>query len=721
MLNEKANQNLAWWTPISTAAASPGSDTPEASSPNGSMEAALCLASVEQLPGGLKLQIAYSADIVQTHQADALVLSCGGSLIRLEQDDSVSPTPGVGAVFPGLKEKITAAKQQQFPGVQEVPPGELVAANFPKSNFRRRQVVVYSCHVPVAGTSDASANSNLLKKALGNLLKNVKAHNDSSSSSSGMRPIRSLTLPLMGTLAFGHDEAAAAKAVFGELRLQAAQAGLQCVTLMDERVEALEASVTALEELAKDAGAAFIEVNSLPVEETVTSSWYYHVKLTETAEIERTKRQSKGQEISDSEGIWAPFQQSTLEIVEEAYQRYLANPAQADLKSVEFLVDNIKYPSGIKYRVDFTGQGSGQEMRQVNTTTGFGRRLKRKMDSRRHRKPDLVGISEMLKETLTAQRLETAGVDCIQYEALSQRMADTACQAVEVDLQARFGVQTICIPLREHQLTQAEQDILKNHLESPPVLPVAVNFRVAAGGSQIQLTGLRSDLDTASTRILESNVYLSTSRVDFPASWSDKSPAQSQIVDVDSTSAEWLEVADLFKKDLPAATVHNVQRVQNGLLWRGYQGILATMHEKYTADGLRLFRDDELIKRLWHGTGTTAPGTVVNSAHGWESVHSSTGCLWGKGCYFSTTSSYSDGYSHTLPSNQKQMVLAEVLTGIPFDSPRNNSLQKPPPIDAGHEVMRKFGAAHAPTNATHDCVTGITANTRVYITYNTGA
>ena len=585
--------------------------------------------------------------------------------------------------------------------------------------------MVYSCHVPVAGASDASANTDLLRKTtLGNLLQHIKAHNDGGGSTGGARPIRSLALPLMGTLAFGHDDDAAAAAIFGELSSKASQAGLQCVTLMDERVEALEASVGALEELAKGAaGAAFTEVNSLPVEETVTSSWYYYVKSTEAAEIERSKRQSKGQEISDSEGIWCPFQQSTLEVVEEAYQRHLANPGQADLKSVEFLVDNIKYPGGIKYRVEFSGaqQGSGQEMRQVNTTSGFARRLKRKSDGRSHRKPDLIGIREVLKETLSAQRLEAAGVDGIQYEALSQRMADDACQAVEVDLQAKFGVQTICIPLRDHQLTQAEQDILRNLLSAPPALPVAVGFRIAAGGSHIQLTGLRSDLDTASTLILESNVYLSSSRVDFPASWSDKSPAQSQIVDVDSASSEWLEVADLFKKDLPAAAVHKVQRVQNGLLWRGYQGILATMHEKYTANGLRLFRDEELIKKLWHGTGTTAPGTVVNSAHGWESVHSSTGCLWGQGCYFSTTSSYSDGYSHKLPSGQKQMVLAEVLTGIPFDSPQNNSLQKPPPIDAAHEVMRQFGAAHAPTNATHDCVTGITNNTRVYITYNTGA
>lgn len=452
----------------------------------------------------------------------------------------------------------------------------------------------------------------------------------------------------------------------------------------------------------------------------------------------------------DANGGWFLLFPDVQERVEAAYQRYAKAPTLPGASSfgqavpalpvglpdsmtmppspvVSFNIDNPKYEDGVVYEIRF----DASPMTQRNTKTGFERRVMRKPKSYTWKKPDTATIEKILKNKASRATAKTSAADLgpagvcagravvgVSYLALDKTSAEDGARVARSEISSKFKVQSLCIPLPDHALSGQEEDEVRGMLAQ---LPVKVEVRSFAKSSNIQLTGLAADMDAAKEKIVESRLYQVNSKYTFPDTWSSSATSHNAVVDVDSTSAEFHSVAAKFAKDLPDAAVSRVQRVENVLLYKAYQGNARILHERYSVNGQRLYGDEELTKELWHGTSLTAPEVVVLSSYGTERCHSNDKCMWGQGNYFSTTATYvNNGYAHSLPAEGlKQMVLFEVMVGLSCNTDSDRSIKKPPPVPADHDVMRLFGSA-APPNLSYDSVTGVTMGTRVYITYSTG-
>ena len=109
-------------------------------------------------------------------------------------------------------------------------------------------------------------------------------------------------------------------------------------------------------------------------------------------------------------------------------------------------------------------------------------------------------------------------------------------------------------------------------------------------------------------------------------------------------------------------------------------------------------------KELFHGTRHTKPAQIYDNEEGFDMRFSRDG-LWGQGSYFAENASYSDSYAFDCPNSEKQMFLARVLTGDSADIPPDSNLRMPP-------VKQSNGGRR------YDSVTGITVQSRIYVTYN---
>ena len=109
-------------------------------------------------------------------------------------------------------------------------------------------------------------------------------------------------------------------------------------------------------------------------------------------------------------------------------------------------------------------------------------------------------------------------------------------------------------------------------------------------------------------------------------------------------------------------------------------------------------------KELFHGTRSTDPVRIYDSEDGFDMRFSGNG-LYGQGSYFAENSSYSDIFSFSRPSGEKQMFLAKVLTGDSANISPDSSLRMPP-------VKQSSGGLR------YDSVTGISMQSRIYVIYN---
>jgi hypothetical protein len=146
-----------------------------------------------------------------------------------------------------------------------------------------------------------------------------------------------------------------------------------------------------------------------------------------------------------------------------------------------------------------------------------------------------------------------------------------------------------------------------------------------------------------------------------PASWEDQDN-DIEIKDVDPLSDEFNDVEARFKKQ-PAgvgpfqATVMKVQRVQHKYLWQRYVSERQELAKRNNGD------PNELTD-LKHGTGTTAPTTIINSEFGIDHRYSERG-LYGKGAYLAELAAYSheDPYKYKVGDGSYQMFICSVIAG----------------------------------------------------------
>ena len=109
-------------------------------------------------------------------------------------------------------------------------------------------------------------------------------------------------------------------------------------------------------------------------------------------------------------------------------------------------------------------------------------------------------------------------------------------------------------------------------------------------------------------------------------------------------SPEWAPIEMRFKLTQPGTTITKIQRIQNRHLWKVFYNEMELVAEN--CGGVAQ------TKELFHGTSNTNPELLYNSEEGFD-MRFSPGGMWGRANYFAVNSSYSNGYSHRLPSGER--------------------------------------------------------------------
>ena len=120
-------------------------------------------------------------------------------------------------------------------------------------------------------------------------------------------------------------------------------------------------------------------------------------------------------------------------------------------------------------------------------------------------------------------------------------------------------------------------------------------------------------------------------------------------------------------------------------------------------------------KHLFHGTRQNDPEVIYSGDVGFDVGHSKVG-WWGTGIYFAVNASYSDRYAHAKNvlghrTPLCKMLVAKVLTGLPFVSLPNRELRFPP-------ERADTGAGEGRVRRHYNSVQGTSSGSEVYTTYN---
>ena len=202
---------------------------------------------------------------------------------------------------------------------------------------------------------------------------------------------------------------------------------------------------------------------------------------------------------------------------------------------------------------------------------------------------------------------------------------------------------------------------------------------------------------------------LATQCVELPSHWERHGEEEElKVVPVNPHSREFKEIAALFTRTMPTdkCTIQRLERVQNKVLWMRYRDCKERFGRDLPSAGEKL---------LFHGTRQNDPEVIYRSDAGFDVGHSRVG-MWGPGNYFAVNASYSDDYARAknvlgCQDPLYKMLVAKVLTGLPFVSPPNSALRFPP-------ERADTGAREGRVRRRYNSVQGTTGGSEVYITYS---
>ena len=134
---------------------------------------------------------------------------------------------------------------------------------------------------------------------------------------------------------------------------------------------------------------------------------------------------------------------------------------------------------------------------------------------------------------------------------------------------------------------------------------------------------------------------------------------------------EWNSYSHKLQDTMPNATIIQITRIQNRVIW-----------ERYSEEKKRLrVKNRGVVNELelFHGCRHTDPLTISNSEEGFD-VRRSRGGSWGFANYFAANANYSDKYAYCTPQGVKEMFVARVILGEILDcgEKKDNALRFPP-------------------------------------------
>ncbi|XP_052441215.1 protein mono-ADP-ribosyltransferase PARP12 [Carassius gibelio] len=146
-------------------------------------------------------------------------------------------------------------------------------------------------------------------------------------------------------------------------------------------------------------------------------------------------------------------------------------------------------------------------------------------------------------------------------------------------------------------------------------------------------------------------------------------------VPLQSTSAEYTKIKELFSRTMFGFRILKIERIQNKALWEVYQWQKDFMKKN---NGGR----DVTEKQLFHGTDSTHLEAICHNNFDWR-ICGTHGTAYGKGSYFARDAKYS--HSYTRDSGARSMFVSRVLVGSYTKG--DSSYLRPPSKDGGDTVL----------------------------------
>jgi hypothetical protein len=248
--------------------------------------------------------------------------------------------------------------------------------------------------------------------------------------------------------------------------------------------------------------------------------------------------------------------------------------------------------------------------------------------------------------------------------------------------------QKIMRELRAHKNLKELQDLLlSQHC-------VTLTRKTGTQALIFTLEGTKGNIQDAERTIINWLWSMSERAHQVPDHWITQENSNGyQLVRLSPDDPEFERVCAILQETLPGATLNDLERVENHILWRDFNGQLNRAKH--------ICQRPDVTKELFHGTSRTDPGEVCRD--GFVRNFSSAG-MWGIGTYFAVNAAYSNSGYAFLKDGKRQLFLAEVITGAVHVQHNSDCNIRVAPMN--EETGKRF-----------DSIEGFTNGSIIYITY----
>jgi hypothetical protein len=229
-----------------------------------------------------------------------------------------------------------------------------------------------------------------------------------------------------------------------------------------------------------------------------------------------------------------------------------------------------------------------------------------------------------------------------------QRLSIDVSSLTTIDAALRSELLALCVDVVDNDVDVAERRV-----------------RLASPNYANQLARARELLLDANKAVLRHE-----GRTRRPPTWT---AADRVAVPVAPGSDEWRSVEARFRRDGFACTIAEIRRIQVNEFFIRFEAQVSALME--TTGRPR----EQLERVLVHGTRANDPISIVVQGVGLHVMYAHAAGLYGSGVYFAENVQYSDGYAFRRPDGLKQMLVVNVLVGIPEDRQPDNRIRHPSP------------------------------------------
>ena len=205
----------------------------------------------------------------------------------------------------------------------------------------------------------------------------------------------------------------------------------------------------------------------------------------------------------------------------------------------------------------------------------------------------------------------------------------------------------------------------------------------------------------------------------LPPEWQQPQAENLHLAAVEPGSADWARLESRLLATVPSATLRRVERIQNVRLYASFDVQMTMLQND-------LGGERPTVQELFHGTGRTPPHMIYNGQEGFDMRFCDQG-MWGIASYFAVEAAYSntDKYCYKNERGERELLVADVITGRTIELPPDASLRMPPEMPSMTWARPTAGiesgaAASMPSGTRYDSVTGIGGgggHSRVFMIY----